>query len=69
MVPTPLDARLREALVFRKNFFPETVGFSCSVTAPGPLLIIVDRLLDLPVMLHHTWTYEAIGHEVESCQG
>uniref|UniRef100_A0A7S1XDM7 Sec1 family domain-containing protein 1 n=1 Tax=Compsopogon caeruleus TaxID=31354 RepID=A0A7S1XDM7_9RHOD len=29
-----------------------------------PLLVILDRNLDLPVMLHHTWTYQALTHDL-----
>lgn len=63
MVATALDARLREALVSRNNIFAEAARFSGSVTTPRPLLIIVDRSLDVPVMLHHTWTYQALAHD------
>lgn len=29
-----------------------------------PLLVIGDRSADLATMLHHTWTYQALMHDV-----
>lgn len=29
-----------------------------------PLLIILDRTMDLATPLHHTWTYQALAHDV-----
>ncbi len=28
------------------------------------MLIILDRNIDLPTMLHHTWTYQALVHDI-----
>ena len=29
-----------------------------------PLLVILDRNMDLATALHHTWTYQALVHDV-----
>lgn len=29
-----------------------------------PLLVLVDRNIDLATPLHHTWTYQALVHDV-----
>lgn len=29
-----------------------------------PLLVILDRTVDLATPLHHTWTYQALTHDV-----
>ena len=29
-----------------------------------PLLVILDRQVDLATPLHHTWTYQALAHDV-----
>lgn len=29
-----------------------------------PLLIILDRNVDMATPLHHTWTYQALAHDV-----
>lgn len=58
MVATKLDAKLRENLISRNNLFVDT-----NYHASRPLLILIDRTLDVPVMLHHTWTYQALTHD------
>ena len=32
-----------------------------------PLLVILDRNMDLATPLHHTWTYQALAHDVFVC--
>lgn len=32
-----------------------------------PLLVLLDRNLDLATPLHHTWTYQALAHDVLVC--
>ena len=29
-----------------------------------PLLVILDRNMDLATPFHHTWTYQALAHDV-----
>lgn len=62
MVARMLEARLREHLIARNNAFAEAARDAAAAPA-RPLLVIVDRGIDLPVMLHHTWTYQALAHD------
>lgn len=62
LVATTLERRIREHLVASNNVFSE-VGSFTAAPSNRPLLVIVDRSLDLPVMLHHTWTYQALAHD------
>lgn len=40
-----------------------TSSFHASSTR-RPVLIIVDRSIDLSIMLHHSWTYQALTHDI-----
>ncbi|XP_066943279.1 sec1 family domain-containing protein 1 [Macrobrachium rosenbergii] len=63
-----LDKKLRENLRDTRNSF--FTGFSTDSFAAGqlsfqrPLLVLVDRGVDLATPLHHTWTYQALAHDV-----
>eukprot|EP00183_Erythrolobus_madagascarensis_P007250 CAMPEP_0185846406 /NCGR_PEP_ID=MMETSP1354-20130828/2054_1 /TAXON_ID=708628 /ORGANISM="Erythrolobus madagascarensis, Strain CCMP3276" /LENGTH=695 /DNA_ID=CAMNT_0028546535 /DNA_START=40 /DNA_END=2127 /DNA_ORIENTATION=+ len=59
MVAAALAARLRELVVGRQS----VLGNAPSLLE-RPLFVIFDRTLDLPVMLHHTWTYQALAHDL-----
>lgn len=63
LVASMLDGRIREHLKANNNAFMNGATFAAAPTE-RPLLVIVDRALDLPVMLHHTWTYQALAHDV-----
>lgn len=78
LVATMLENRLREHLKANNNTFSDslltnstttinstqpTTGFQAA-SVERPLLLIIDRALDLPVMLHHTWTYQALAHDL-----
>lgn len=66
MVAERLDARVRETLKSAHGIFADTAGGGPGFTAAPadrPLLVLVDRALDLAVMLHHTWTYQALAHD------
>ena len=69
IVAEKLDKRLRENLRDARNSFFS----SMSAVADGgpamsnfqrPLLLVWDRSLDLATPLHHTWTYQAMIHDV-----
>ena len=75
MIAERLDKRLRENLRDTRNSFfssiPNHQGGSTGGSDPGPvlsfqrpLLLIVDRNIDLATPLHHTWTYQALVHDV-----
>lgn len=62
-----LDEALREALSVGNNMF-DGAGRAGDVPGVGgrgerPLLVLLDRTVDLSVMLHHTWTYQALAHD------
>ncbi|XP_047486346.1 sec1 family domain-containing protein 1-like [Penaeus chinensis] len=63
-----LDKKLRENLRDTRNSF--FTGLSTDSFAAGqlsfqrPLLVLVDRNVDLATPLHHTWTYQALAHDV-----
>ena len=51
--------RLREHLQNRKNLFTKVAGEGH--TSPNrPLMILLDRTIDLAAPLHHPWTYQAL---------
>lgn len=73
MVAEKLDKRLRENIRDARNsFFSATPSGSAGMgqTAGAqfsfqrPLLVILDRNIDLATPLHHTWTYQALIHDV-----
>ena len=56
LVASRLDERLRAHLIQRQNLFTGT-----GMTGAGfhrPLLILLDRSVDLTAPLHHPWTYQ-----------
>nr|CAD7446433.1 unnamed protein product [Timema bartmani] len=65
MVAEKLDKKLRENLRDTRNSL-----FLMDATQTGhfsfqrPLLIILDRNVDMATPLHHTWTYQALAHDV-----
>ncbi|CAI2183397.1 2989_t:CDS:2 [Funneliformis geosporum] len=62
MIAQKLDSRLRDhALNSRNNLFSES---STSLNFQRPVLIILDRNIDLVPMLSHSWTYQALIHDV-----
>ncbi|KAI9102828.1 Sec1-like protein [Phlyctochytrium arcticum] len=61
VVATKLEARLRDHLLnTRANLFTESGGRNLS----RPLLILLDRNVDLAIMLSHTWTYATLVHDI-----
>lgn len=63
LVATLLERRIREHLIASNNIFSESAGSFSASAVSRPLLVIVDRSIDLSVMLHHTWTYQALAHD------
>lgn len=63
LVATLLERRIREHLIASNNIFSESAGSFSATAATRPLLVIIDRSIDLSVMLHHTWTYQALAHD------
>ncbi|KOB76304.1 Uncharacterized protein OBRU01_05980, partial [Operophtera brumata] len=67
MVAKKLDKKLRENLWdARNNLFHGNTGQSGSFSFTRPMLILLDRNIDMATPLHHTWTYQALAHDVSS---
>ncbi|XP_077992869.1 sec1 family domain-containing protein 1-like [Glandiceps talaboti] len=65
MVAEKLDKKLRENLRDARNSLFTTDSIqSGQVSFQRPLLVILDRNMDLATPLHHTWTYQALAHDV-----
>jgi hypothetical protein len=63
MIAGKLDKKLRDHLkLSRTQLFRE--GMSATGSFQRPLLVLVDRHVDIPTMLHHTCTYQALTHDV-----
>ncbi|KAJ2801488.1 Vesicle trafficking between the ER and Golgi, partial [Coemansia furcata] len=64
MVATRLDARLREHIMnSRQNLFAEGVE-DIVAQSRRPVLVLLDRDIDLGSMLMHSWTYQALIHDL-----
>ncbi|XP_073495152.1 sec1 family domain-containing protein 1 [Phyllobates terribilis] len=65
MVAVKLDKKLRENLRDARNslFTGDNLGTG-QFSFQRPLLVLVDRNIDLYTPLHHTWTYQALVHDV-----
>ncbi|XP_054154326.1 sec1 family domain-containing protein 1-like [Oppia nitens] len=67
MVAEKLDRKIRENLRdSRNNLFTggDLFGTNVALTFQRPLLVILDRNMDMTTPLHHTWTYQALAHDV-----
>ncbi|OQR79426.1 sec1 family domain-containing protein 1-like [Tropilaelaps mercedesae] len=63
MVAERLDKKLKDNLRDTRNslFLDMTPG---QFSFQRPLLVILDRNMDMATPLHHTWTYQALTHDV-----
>jgi hypothetical protein len=60
-----LDKKLRENLRDPRNsLFSSDSMATGALSFQRPLLVILDRSTDLASLLHHTWTYQALAHDV-----
>jgi sec1 family domain-containing protein 1 len=65
MVARKLEKKLRENLYdARNNLFHMDASQAGSFSFQRPLLVILDRNVDMATPLHHTWTYQALAHDV-----
>ncbi|XP_053693499.1 protein sly1 homolog [Sabethes cyaneus] len=65
MVARKLEKKLRENLWdARNNLFHMDATQTGTFSFQRPLLILMDRNLDMATPLHHTWTYQALAHDV-----
>lgn len=65
MVAQKLDARLRDHLSSRNNLFSGGgAAGGATLAFHRPLLLITDRNIDLSAPLLHSWTYQALLHDL-----
>lgn len=64
MVAKKLDKKLRENVFdARNNLFSSDVQAG-NFNFQRPVLILLDRNVDMATPLHHTWTYQALAHDL-----
>ena len=67
MIAAKLDRKLRDHILNAKdNLFSGKSATSAATPSSRPVLIIVDRNVDLVPMLSHSWTYQSLIHDVLS---
>ena len=64
MVALKLEKKLRENLQDSRNNLFTGENIDLLMPRPRPLLVILDRNMDMATPLHHTWTYQALAHDV-----
>ncbi|XP_071833849.1 sec1 family domain-containing protein 1-like [Apostichopus japonicus] len=65
MVAEKLDKKLRENLRdARSSLFTSDSLQAGQFSFQRPLLVIIDRNIDMTTPFHHTWTYQALAHDV-----
>uniref|UniRef100_A0A669ENS8 Sec1 family domain-containing protein 1 n=1 Tax=Oreochromis niloticus TaxID=8128 RepID=A0A669ENS8_ORENI len=65
MVAVKLDKKLRENLRDARNsLFTGDSMTAGQFSFQRPLFVLVDRNVDMATPLHHTWTYQALIHDV-----
>ncbi|KRT80283.1 hypothetical protein AMK59_7355, partial [Oryctes borbonicus] len=64
MVAKKLDKKLRENLFDARNNLFHSDAQAGNFNFQRPLLIVLDRNIDMATPLHHTWTYQALTHDV-----
>ncbi|KAI1151227.1 snare docking complex subunit [Nemania diffusa] len=65
MIAGKLDRKLRDHILNSKdNLFNAKPASSAGTPASRPVLIILDRNVDLNPMLSHSWTYQSLVHDV-----
>ena len=63
-VASKLDKKLRDNLKDTRNSLFNEAGAGGRYSFQRPVLVLVDRAVDLATPLHHTWTYQALAHDV-----
>lgn len=64
MVAEKLDKKLRDNLRDTRNSLFTGDIQAGQFSFQRPLLVILDRNMDLATPFHHTWTYQALAHDV-----
>jgi len=63
-VATMLDKKLRDNLKDARNSLFSDGTTTGRYSFHRPVLVLVDRAVDMSTPLHHTWTYQALAHDV-----
>ena len=63
-VAVKLDKKLRDNLRDARNSLFSDASAAGRYSFHRPVLVLVDRAVDLATPLHHTWTYQALAHDV-----
>lgn len=66
MIAAKLDRKLRDHILNAKDNLFSGKSASIGSASSRPVLIIVDRNVDLVPMLSHSWTYQSLIHDVLS---
>lgn len=67
MVAVRLDRKLRDHILNSKdNLFSNARPSAAGTSSSRPVLILLDRNVDLIPMLSHSWTYQSLVHDVLS---
>ncbi|KAI5359542.1 putative sec1-like protein [Septoria linicola] len=66
MIAAKLDRKLRDHILNSKDNLFSAKAAATGATSSRPILIIVDRNVDLVPMLSHSWTYQSLIHDVLS---
>ncbi|XP_011494976.1 PREDICTED: protein sly1 homolog isoform X1 [Ceratosolen solmsi marchali] len=65
MVSRKLDTKLRENIWDSRNTLFQGEGIRTNYFSfQRPVMIILDRSVDMATAFHHTWTYQALAHDV-----
>ena len=65
MVAQKLDKKLRDNIRDTRNSLFTNEGLQAGqFSFSRPLLVLLDRNMDLATPFHHTWTYQALAHDV-----
>ncbi|EME82653.1 uncharacterized protein MYCFIDRAFT_80285 [Pseudocercospora fijiensis CIRAD86] len=64
MIAAKLDRKLRDHILNAKDNLFSAKSAATGATSSRPVLIIVDRNVDLVPMLSHSWTYQSLIHDV-----
>lgn len=66
VIAEKLDKKIRENLRDSRNslFLNDAISHNGQLSFQRPVLILLDRSFDLATPLHHTWTYQALMHDL-----
>ena len=63
-VAAKLDKKLKDNLIDARTSLFRDWTATGRYSFHRPVLVLVDRAVDMSTPLHHTWTYQALAHDV-----